>query len=129
MVLLNFNIDLNLFSFFHTGTKVPDSKKKAAPAYSFGQRHKSASDTFGPGPAPYDIRGLGAKGKDTPPALSLQSRPKAKKEMVTPAPGEYNINTADKLINESAPKYTFGLKTQTDKNTGTPGRLNNRRRT
>lgn len=53
---------------FNIGRKVADSKKQAAPAYSFGSRHKNKSETYGPGPI-YSIRGLASKGKDTPPGI------------------------------------------------------------
>lgn len=55
--------------------------------------------------------------------MSLQSRPKEKTKMITPAPGEYNINHADKMVTDSAPKYTFGLKGHAEKATGTPGKI------
>lgn len=104
------------------GVRVPDSRRQAAPAYSFGsRRHQDQCDSVGPGPAQYNVSGLGAKGKDTPPAMSLQSRPKAKSQFLTPAPGEYNIDRAEKNMVGSAPKYTFGLKTVPDKPNETPG--------
>lgn len=111
--------ELDLFISCNLGVRVPDSRRQAAPAYSFGsRRNKDQCDSIGPGPAQYNVSGLGAKGKDTPPAMSLQSRPKAKSQFLTPAPGEYNIDRADKNM---APKYTFGLKTVADKPKETPG--------
>lgn len=101
------------------GVRVPDSRRQAAPAYSFGtRRNQGQCDSIGPGPAQYNVSGLGAKGKDTPPAMSLQSRPKAKSHFNTPAPGDYNV---EKNMVGSAPKYTFGLKTVADKPKDTPG--------
>lgn len=105
--------------------RVQDSRRQAGPAYSFGSRrnqNKTQCESIGPGPAQYNISGLGAKGKDTPPAMSLQSRPKPKSQFLTPAPGEYNIDKAEKRMVESAPKYTFGLKAACDKPKQTPGK-------
>lgn len=73
------------------GTKVVDSKRGAAPAFSFGAKHKGKTDTIGPGPAEYNITGLGAKGKDTPPQISLAPRAKAPHIYSTPAPGEFTF--------------------------------------
>ena len=62
------------------------------------------------------------EGKDTPPAATLHSRPKDNKVTSTPAPGDYNPEKAEKVIHDSAPKYTFGLKTQLEKLSTTPGK-------
>lgn len=102
------------------GTKVVDSKRQAAPAYSFGQRHKPRTESFSPGPL-YNITGLGCKGKDAPPAYCLQSRPKEIPKYLTPAPGEYNIEKSDKMLVKSAPKYTFGVKKPPNPTSQTPG--------
>lgn len=58
--------------------------------------------------------------------MSLQSRPKEKQKFSTPAPGEYDVNRAGKMVVGTSPKYTFGLKTQTDKTSTTPGNLETR---
>nr|CAD7441199.1 unnamed protein product [Timema bartmani] len=100
------------------GSTVPDSKKGRAPAFSFGSRHSSKNDSPGPGPK-YNITGLSSKGKDSPPAATLHSRPKDHHVDNTPAPGDYS---PEKTVDHS-PKYTFGLKTQTDKPSTTPGKL------
>jgi len=92
------------------GTRIVESKKTAAPAFSFGARHMGKGYTYGPGPAQYNITGLAAKGKDTPPQMSLQSRAKAPKIIETPAAGEYHIEKSDKYVVTSAPKFTFGVK-------------------
>lgn len=92
------------------GTRILESKKTAAPAFSFGARPLNRNLTYGPGPAQYNITGLAAKGKDTPPQISLQSRAKPNKIIETPAPGEYHIEKSDKYIVSSAPKFTFGVK-------------------
>ncbi|CAH1711407.1 unnamed protein product [Chironomus riparius] len=92
------------------GTKILDSKKSAAPAFSFGSRHQNNTRTIGPGPSAYNIVGLAAKGKDTPPQISLQSRAKSTKIIETPGAGDYHIEKSDKYIVSSAPKYTFGVK-------------------
>lgn len=92
------------------GTRILESKKTAAPAFSFGARHMNKNHTYGPGPAQYNITGLAAKGKDTPPQISLQSRAKPSKIIETPAPGEYHIEKSDKYIVSAAPKFTFGVK-------------------
>ncbi|CAG2069468.1 unnamed protein product, partial [Timema podura] len=55
-------------------------------------------------------------GKDSPPAATLHSRPKDHHVDNTPAPGDYS---PEKTVDHS-PKYTFGLKTQTDKPSTTP---------
>lgn len=73
------------------GTRVVESRKSAAPAFSFGSRHSFNNKTYGPGPANYDVSGLAAKGKDTPPQISLQSRAKPPKIIETPAPGKKKI--------------------------------------
>ena len=96
-----------------------DSKKGAAPAFSFGQKHFAKSETFGPGPAQYNITGLAAKGKDTPPAMSLQSRPRPPKVIETPAAAEYHLECSK--TGHSAPKYTFGVKKYCNETSQTPG--------
>lgn len=70
------------------GTRIIESKKNGAPAFSFGSRHMFSNRTYGPGPANYNVSGLAAKGKDTPPQMSLQSRAKPPKIIESPAPGE-----------------------------------------
>lgn len=101
------------------GTRVVDSKRAAAPAYSFGQRHRPRTESFSPGPL-YNITGLGCKGKDTPPAYCLQSRPKEIPKYLTPAPGEYNVEKSDKMLVKSAPRYTFGVKKPPKSTSETP---------
>lgn len=106
------------------GTRILESKKTAAPAFSFGARHMNKNSTYGPGPAQYNITGLAAKGKDTPPQISLQSRAKAAKIIETPAPGEYHIEKSDKYVVSAAPKFTFGVKKYCGiTNYETPGEL------
>lgn len=61
-------------------------------------------------------------GKDTPPSLSLHSRPRSGKTDNFPAPGDYNPDKGDKVIKDTAPKYTFGLKAGRDKTSDTPGK-------
>lgn len=83
--------------FLILGTKILDSKKSAAPAFSFGSRHQNNTRTIGPGPSAYNIVGLAAKGKDTPPQISLQSRAKATKIVETPGK-ELIFQLTNKLI-------------------------------
>lgn len=109
--------------FYFKGTKVPDSRKHAAPAFTFGQKHRQTVHSLGEGPAKYNITGLGNKGKDTPPAASLQSRHKESSKFSTPAPGEYDVQKATKAINQSTPKYTFGQKLTSEKCNSTPGKF------
>lgn len=63
-------------------------------------------------------------GKDTPPAISLYSRNKETKSEITPAPGDYNPEKATNVLLDNSPKYTFGLKTQVEKPSTTPGERN-----
>lgn len=113
-----------MVSFFVLGTRILESNKTASPAFSFGTRHMNKNQTYGPGPAQYNITGLAAKGKDTPPQISLQSRAKASKIIETPAPGEYHIEKSDKYIVSAAPKFTFGVKKYCGiTNYSTPGEL------
>jgi hypothetical protein len=60
-------------------------------------------------------------GKDCPPAATLHSRPKDVRADQTPAPGDYNPEKSEKVVHDNAPKYTFGLKTQVEKPSQTPG--------
>lgn len=60
-------------------------------------------------------------GKDTPPASTLHSRPRDQQTESTPAPGDYNPEKSEKVIHDASPKYTFGLKTQVEKTSSTPG--------
>lgn len=60
-------------------------------------------------------------GKDTPQASTLHSRPKDPAKDMTPAPGDYSPEKSDRALNDCSPKYTFGVKTQTDKPSNTPG--------
>lgn len=62
-------------------------------------------------------------GRDTPPALSLHGRPKDVKIDNLPAPGDYDPDKAVKVIHDSSPKYTFGLKTNVEKPVDTPGKV------
>ena len=61
-------------------------------------------------------------GKDKAPALSLHGRTKSGKLEYTPAPGDYDPQKAEKIIQDSAPKYSFGIKPHTDKISTTPGK-------
>lgn len=61
-------------------------------------------------------------GKDAAPALSLHGRTKSTKPEITPAPGDYNPQKAQKIILDSSPKYSFGVKTQLEKISCTPGK-------
>lgn len=118
-VLCGFSAELTIIKNI-LGTRVVDSKKNAAPAFSFGQKHFAKPDTYGPGPAQYNITGLAAKGKDTPPAMSLQSRPRPPKIIETPGAGEYHLERSEKT-GPSAPKYTFGVKKYCNETSQTPG--------
>lgn len=60
-------------------------------------------------------------GKDAAPASSLHGRTKSTKQEVTPAPGDYNPEKAEKIILDNSPKYSFGIKTHTEKISCTPG--------
>jgi hypothetical protein len=60
-------------------------------------------------------------GKDNAPAATLHSRPKEGRPDQTPAPGDYKPEKAVKVVHDSSPKYTFGLKTQVEKPSQTPG--------
>lgn len=62
-------------------------------------------------------------GKDTPPASTLHSRPREHQVENTPAPGDYNPEKSEKVIHDASPKYTFGLKTQVEKTSSSPGQL------
>lgn len=104
------------------GTKVLDSRKHAAPAFTFGQKHRPTVQSLGEGPAKYNITGLGNKGKDTPPAATLQSRHKEMSKFCTPAPGEYDVDKAIKAVKQSTAKYTFGQKLAVEKQNSTPGK-------
>lgn len=105
-----------------TGSKVPDSKKKGAPSYTFGYKLKSNDETTGPGPAQYNVSGMRPKGKDYPRAATLQSRPKELTAFVNPGPGEYNVNAASKAAMDATPKYTFGKRPPPDKYQLIPGK-------
>lgn len=61
-------------------------------------------------------------GKDKAPALSLHGRTHSDKIENTPAPGDYDPQKAEKIIQDSSPKYSFGIKTQTEKINTTPGK-------
>jgi hypothetical protein len=60
-------------------------------------------------------------GKDSPLAATLHSRPKDVRADQTPAPGDYNPEKYENFVHDNAPKYTFGLKTQVEKPSQTPG--------
>ena len=62
-------------------------------------------------------------GKDAAPAVSLYGRTKSTKFEITPAPGDYNPLKAEKIILDSSPKYSFGVKTQIEKISCTPGKF------
>lgn len=104
------------------GSKVPDSKKKAAPSYTLGSKLKSSDATTGPGPAQYNVSGMRPKGKDYPRAATLQSRPKELTAFVTPGPGEYNVNEAYKVAKDATPKYSIGKMPPPDKYQLIPGK-------
>lgn len=54
----------DLFPLFLGYKKIAESSKPTAASFSFGKRHThiSRDDTVGPGPAEYDVSGLGSKG-------------------------------------------------------------------
>jgi hypothetical protein len=57
------------------GTKILESKKTAAPAFSFGARHMNKNQTYGPGPAQYNGEFEGRKrGLDQTEASSHQKK-------------------------------------------------------
>lgn len=87
---------------------MPDSKKKGAPAYSFGHKAATKDETTGPGPAQYNVSGMVPRGKECPHAATLQSRPKELTRFVNPGPGEYDVMNASKAVIDATPKYTFG---------------------
>jgi hypothetical protein len=60
-------------------------------------------------------------GKDNAPSATLHSRPKGARADMTPAPGDYNPEKSEKVVHDTSPKYTFGLKTQAEKPSQTPG--------
>jgi hypothetical protein len=60
-------------------------------------------------------------GKDSPVAATLHGRPKEVRNDLTPAPGDYNPEKSEKVVHDNSPKYTFGLKTQVEKPSQTPG--------
>ncbi|XP_043269482.1 sperm-tail PG-rich repeat-containing protein 2-like isoform X3 [Venturia canescens] len=103
------------------GKTVPDSKRERAPAFSFGSRHSNKNESPGPGPGQYNVSGLCAKGKDRALALSLHGRTKPGKSELTPAPGDYDPQKAEKIIQDSSPKYSFGIKPHAEKQSTTPG--------
>lgn len=107
---------------FLTGSKVPDSKKKGAPSYTFGHKLKSSDETTGPGPAQYNVAGMRPKGKDHARSATLQSRPKDLTTFVNPGPGEYDVNNASKAAMDATPKYTFGKRPPPDKYQLIPGK-------
>ena len=51
----------------------------------------------------------------------MHIKPKDPKSFVTPAPGAYNPELAEKDIKESAPKYSFGIKSKDGKSVPGPG--------
>jgi len=55
--------------------------------------------------------------------MSLYGRTKSTKPEITPAPGDYNPQKAEKIILDSSPKYSFGIKTQIEKVSCTPGKF------
>lgn len=57
------------------------------------------------------------------PASSLHGRTKSGKIEFTPAPGDYDPQKAEKIILDSSPKFSFGIKTQIEKINHTPGEL------
>lgn len=109
------------FSTF-AGSKVPDSKKKGAPSYSFGHKLINRDETTGPGPAQYNVAGMRPKGKDHARAATLQSRPKELTSFVNPGPGEYDVLPASKAVIDATPKYTFGRKPASAKYQLIPGK-------
>jgi hypothetical protein len=60
-------------------------------------------------------------GKDTSQASTLHGRPKDPRPDNTPAPGDYSPEKSDRVLNDCSPKYTFGVKTQHEKPSTTPG--------
>lgn len=68
MIFVNFSDNYfknKFFNDFWLGyKKIAESSKPTAASFSFGKRHThiSRDDTVGPGPAEYDVSGLGSKG-------------------------------------------------------------------
>lgn len=63
-----------------------------------------------------------SSGKDRALALSLHGRTKPGKFESTPAPGDYDPQKAEKIIQDSSPKYSFGIKPHAEKLSTTPGK-------
>lgn len=59
-------------------------------------------------------------GKDIPHASTLHGRPKEQRLDNFPAPGDYNPEKSERSTHDTSPKYTFGIKTQTEKPNQTP---------
>lgn len=53
----------------------------------------------------------------------MHARPKDPRTIVTPAPGDYEAQNAEKVVQQAAPKYSFGTKPTITGTTHSPGMI------
>ncbi|PIK41101.1 outer dense fiber protein 3 [Apostichopus japonicus] len=98
----------------NTGTTQHDIRKKKAPAYSFGVRHRKFTDDCSPGPRYLVTQGyLDLAAMES--LIILYSRPIDPQQFSTPGPGNYSPEKAGKSAKFSAPAYSFGGRTRGSK--------------
>lgn len=106
----------------NTGTTQHDIRKKKAPAYSFGVRHRKFTDDCSPGPRYLVDPRISRFGSNGEPHYSLYSRPIDPQQFSTPGPGNYSPEKAGKSAKFSAPAYSFGGRTRGSKFDKCPGK-------
>jgi len=95
------------------GAREHDKRKREAPAYSFGNRHKKYDPSQTPGPAAYTIKAnFTRKGGDGTPQYSLHDRHKELRPFSTPGPGKYSPESSGPNAYYHAPVYSLSGRTK-----------------
>uniref|UniRef100_A0A1I8NPF3 Uncharacterized protein n=1 Tax=Stomoxys calcitrans TaxID=35570 RepID=A0A1I8NPF3_STOCA len=90
------------------GPNIIDSRKRSAPAFSFGRNDTRRQNIIDEGPAKYNVAGVYNKGIHKPPAFTIKSRPKDITKCIGPEATKYKIESAFKATTNSIPSYSFG---------------------
>uniref|UniRef100_A0A3B1K7N9 Ciliary microtubule associated protein 1B n=1 Tax=Astyanax mexicanus TaxID=7994 RepID=A0A3B1K7N9_ASTMX len=104
-----------------TGINDHDPRKRKAPAFSFGTRHKQFSLSCSPGPGHLVPSNITKVGRDGTPAYSLYSRPRDPKPFQTPGPGKYSPEISGKTTFYSAPAYSLSGRSNGYRRDQSPG--------
>ncbi|XP_072551595.1 ciliary microtubule associated protein 1B [Salminus brasiliensis] len=104
-----------------TGMNFHDPRKRKAPGFSFGTRHRQFSPSCSPGPGHLVPSNITRVGRDGTPAYSLYSRPKDPQLFQTPGPGRYSPERAGMITYYSSPAYSLSGRSKGFRRDQSPG--------